>query len=917
MKALIFFLATLKLDPSRAETNSNPSRQPLVEKNEFLENFDEQKKPNKKTTTDEKLPFQVDDLYSGEFSYKTQNAVDWHSENSYYFRGNCQDQTGLCSRFLNDDGQGFVDTLILADEQINYDDLPGSKNGYQVSANSQFVAYFYNYQKQWRHSGFYDVNIYNITDANKMVTLKNIRYFRFRHRDIYQVFDTLNGFENSNFQDLYVFVDANNDLFVNRVTDPKNRDYFYSTDSGILNPGRMYNGVPDWVYEEEGVASDNAIYWSPSGESMAYAQFDNTKVEIMEYMTYDSSDSIYSGMKSYTYPKAGSEQTQVEVYVLPFQDLGTSKSEAIHAIKPVDDLDLISGGKDFNTGQAKDVTFNRIDFLDDNLLIIVWSSRIQNVSVSYLYDVSDLTTNFVYGSKLENSARYPLNKHGWIQQTEAVKYKNAETNEYLYFTIESNAAGWKNLYEYKIYNDDIINYPKLWKSKKTELSNFKDQISGEPRALYSTKAFHIPSNRVWVQVAAYDARDRHIFSIPSTISADYQSKIGDPWCVTCDGWQAGGETGNPANLTIPVKFGESKGEDRSQCRYANVGLPGNSAYNGQNTVIGELAKITVTCYGPDVPFTLYTRVCDCGRRLLLNNYFTVLEDNYILEENYFEGNKLLPTRQFGFHQAKNGLEEYTWQYEIWYPPTFDPSSNKKYPVIVDIYAGPGSQAVTSAWSLDVSDHVMVTQMDAVLLRVDTRGSGNAGDKLMFEVYQIIGQLEKVDVTNFIKEFSDNLDQDPEIANNWIDHEKVAIWGWSFGGYATSHTATYHNGAEVFNCAVAVAPLTARIYYDTLWSEITMGLPSENQINYDKGEPWDSEIEAAKNLKYTLIHGTGDDNVHFQNAARMNKELIKAGVEFNSYFYADEAHSISYDPNAKKHVYKLVVRKIDECFRGML
>ena len=104
-------------------------------------------------------------------------------------------------------------------------------------------------------------------------------------------------------------------------------------------------------------------------------------------------------------------------------------------------------------------------------------------------------------------------------------------------------------------------------------------------------------------------------------------------------------------------------------------------------------------------------------------------------------------------------------------------------------------------------------------------------------------------------------------------------------------------------------------YDTLWSEITMGLPEDNVEGYLKGEVWggdDSDMRNFDKIRFSVIHGTADDNVHFQNAARLGKEIIKSGADFNSYFYADEAHSINYGKNSKEHVYRLIERKLVDC-----
>merc|ERR1712050_585365 len=103
-------------------------------------------------------------------------------------------------------------------------------------------------------------------------------------------------------------------------------------------------------------------------------------------------------------------------------------------------------------------------------------------------------------------------------------------------------------------------------------------------------------------------------------------------------------------------------------------------------------------------------------------------------------------------------------------------------------------------------------------------------------------------------------------------------------------------------------LTSRLYYDTLWSEITMGLPDDNEDGYVKGQVWSADESNMSNfnkIKFSVIHGTADDNVHFQNAARLSKEIIKSGADFNAYFYADEAHSINFGEKSKEHVYRLI------------
>lgn len=366
----------------------------------------------------------------------------------------------------------------------------------------------------------------------------------------------------------------------------------------------------------------------------------------------------------------------------------------------------------------------------------------------------------------------------------------------------------------------------------------------------------------------------------------------NPWCITCDDWVNNGEIdGNPGHFTIPNKNTDG---NRTLCRYADVSLP-------DEKYIGHVEIMTATCYGPGIPYSVASSLCDCGRRIIFDPYFVILEDNYKLEDNL--ETKSLPQRSLDnkFYSERTGLN---FSYEAFFPPNFD--ENKEYAVLVDIYAGPGSQAIRSRFSLDFSDHLMTSKNNVILVRLDARGSGNDNDELKHSVYRKIGQIERVDVTDFVDWFSEQ---------EFVDKSKLAIWGWSFGGYATSHVAAYNEGSQLFNCAVAVAPLTSRTYYDTLWSEITMGLPDDNTEGYTKGEVWggdDSDMRNFDDIKFSVIHGTADDNVHFQNAARLSKEIIKSGADFNSYFYADEAHSINYAKNSKEHVYRLIERKLVDC-----
>jgi dipeptidyl-peptidase-4 len=153
----------------------------------------------------------------------------------------------------------------------------------------------------------------------------------------------------------------------------------------------------------------------------------------------------------------------------------------------------------------------------------------------------------------------------------------------------------------------------------------------------------------------------------------------------------------------------------------------------------------------------------------------------------------------------------------------------------------------------------------------------------------LGKLEIEDVINAVKEYS---------KNTFVDASRVGIMGWSYGGFMASLGIT--KGADVFKMAIAVAPVTNWRYYDNIYTERYMRTPQENPSGYDDNAP----EKMADKLKgnFLLIHGTADDNVHFQNSVMLTSALIKADKDFESEYYPDKAHGIS-GGNTRHQLYK--------------
>lgn len=221
------------------------------------------------------------------------------------------------------------------------------------------------------------------------------------------------------------------------------------------------------------------------------------------------------------------------------------------------------------------------------------------------------------------------------------------------------------------------------------------------------------------------------------------------------------------------------------------------------------------------------------------------------------------------------------------PLDFDPQ--KQYPVLMYVYGGPGSQNVADSWSGSRSLWFnLLAQKGYIVACVDNRGTGFRGQEFQKSTYLNLGKLETEDQIEGAKWLA---------KQSFIDENRIGIWGWSYGGYMSSLCIT--KGADVFKLAIAVAPVTTWRYYDSIYTERYLRTPQENPEGYDDNSP----INFADQLKgeFLLIHGTGDDNVHFQNSVAFSEAIIQANKPFEQAYYPNKNHGI-YGGNTSLHLY---------------
>ena len=273
------------------------------------------------------------------------------------------------------------------------------------------------------------------------------------------------------------------------------------------------------------------------------------------------------------------------------------------------------------------------------------------------------------------------------------------------------------------------------------------------------------------------------------------------------------------------------------------------------------------------------------------NEVRMLKDNSNLNNSLAE--YALSQKEFFNFKTTEGIDLNGWMMK---PHNFD--ETKQYPVFMYLYGGPGSQQVTDSWGgSNFLWYQMLTQQGYIVACVDNRGTGARGSEFKKCTYQQLGKLET----------EDQIEANRYLANlPYVDGSRIGIFGWSYGGYMSSLCLL--KGADEFKMAIAVAPVTNWRYYDTIYTERYMRTPQENASGYDDNSPI-NHVEKLKG-KYLLVHGSADDNVHYQNTMEMTNALVNANKQFDLFIYPNKNHGI-YGGYTRLHLFTKMTNFIKE------
>ncbi len=577
----------------------------------------------------------------------------------------------------------------------------------------------------------------------------------------------------------YVAFVYENNLY---IKDLKTENLKQITLDGKVN--NIINGTTDWVYEEE-FDITKGFYWSEDSKNIAFMRFDESNVKEFSMTMWGE---LYPTQHKYKYPKAGEENSKVDILVYSLANDNSTK---------------------LNVGSENYQYIPRISWIaNTNSLMVLKMNRLQNRYELLKYDISNGKNEIIF----VDDSKY------WVDVPPTIKFLN--NGNQLITTSERD--GFNHIY--------LVNF-KVEKSKKS-VSNIFQITKGQ---------FDIGS------ISGIDEKNRIIY-YTSSESAPINKEL---YSIKFDG-------------TKKTKISQREGN-----------------YEAQFTK--DFSYYINTFHDANTPPII--SVNDNKGKTIK----TIIDNKKL-------GEKIL---EFGF-QKKEFFSFNTKDTKLngWMikPKNFD--ANKKYPVLMYVYGGPGSQSVDNKWGyFDLAWYNLLAQKGYIVACIDNRGTADRGVEFKKVVYKQLGNLETEDQIEGAKYLS---------SQPYINSNRIGIFGWSYGGYMSTLCIT--KGADVFKTAIAVAPVTNWRYYDNIYTERFMRTPQENPNGYDDNSP----IKHIKNLKgnYLIIHGTADDNVHYQNAMEIINALIKENKKFDQFTYPNKNHFIT-GGYTRLHLYNMLTNYILE------
>ncbi|XP_072156634.1 inactive dipeptidyl peptidase 10 isoform X2 [Bemisia tabaci] len=738
---------------------------------------------------------------------------------------------------------------------------------FSISADGQFILLVHNVQKLFRHSFLAQYSIYE---------LKTTDLFPLLVGDVKGHPFLLHAEWSSVGQSLIIVHDY--DIYYK--TAPRDEKTFRVTRTAV--PGIISNGVPDWLYEEEILGTNTALWMSSDGNLLLYACFNDSlvgEVKFPWYGTSDDSQQYYPEIRSLRYPKAGTNNPEVSLFVADLSDVSNIKTKLL---KPPMML-----------GQTKGYYFSAVTLISSNEACVVWLNRAQNTSMTTICK-SPLWT-CIEAQRVSGEGR------GWVDPQSAPLF-SPDGNVYL--TLVPVRDGTSGFFRHIV----SVNINKKHMLPLTHGTYEINKIVAWDHEHHLAYYLGVPSD---------DPAQLHLYSV-ETEAPITGGPIAKPICLTCPAspnappviHYEGASTTSAKSGSDPSKmFYDAEEEVQEQAPTNEPSTKKKRKKTGEerekleelykpctyhNVVFSpDLSHYVLECLGPGIPtVSLYATNPNGKPRLL-----TILQNNTKLHERVSKialpQVKTFPVQISGGYQAHVRLH---------FPPGLKEEEITRYPLVLHVYGGPGTQLVTDIWKIDWDTYLSSTR-DYIVAQIDGRGASGQGYQKLHQVYKRLGSVEVADQLEVTEYLRDNL--------HVIDKRRVAVWGWSYGGFVSAMLLSTPN-QDVFHCGIAVAPVTSWRLYDSAYTERFMGVPNVtgNYKGYEESD-LSRRVEGFRDKMLFLVHGTADDNVHLQQSMILARALSNAGVLYRQQIYPDEAHTLS---GAKRHLYRSMANFFDDCFR---
>ncbi|KAI0071164.1 dipeptidyl aminopeptidase [Panus rudis PR-1116 ss-1] len=699
-------------------------------------------------------------------------------------------------------------------------DVNGSVIGHgswELSSDMKYMLIQANRKKQWRWSSFGNYYIHNLTSHE---TYPLIPPTDPPTTAIAKWSPTGESIAFVSSSDLYVL-----------PTPARNATPIRITSTGNAS---LFNGITDWVYEEEVYSGPTALWWSPDSSKLAFLSFDETAVDEYTFPVYNPTHDAYTVVPypdhvTMKYPKPGYNNPLVSVRVFEM-DKYNAQIEHSNAtanttvLAEQSTLELEWSGR----LPANDSVIQEIAWVGNTALLVKEVNRAASNGSVVLFDLHQGASNHgevvrVLGKNGEEG------DDGWIDSAQTIfplTSKLSKDDVPAYLDIIPSSDGY--------------NHIALFRPASNHTPQFL--TSGEWEVTDTILGVDFSGGLVHFQAANPSSTQRHIYSVP-----------------------------------LP--------KDASSARVEPKALTDNNVPAVYSADFSPQAGFYVLHYlGPNVPWQNIVRVDDPKFKYILAEN-SKLNDTIAMYET--------PTVTLSTIES-DGYELNVREIR---PPRMDLSGKTKYPVLFQVYGGPGSQQIRHSYNIDWH-HFIACSHKYIVVTVDGRGTGFKGRKLRNPVKDNLGHWETVDQINAAKIWA---------GKDYVDPKRIGIWGWSYGGFMSSKVVEANAG--IHSLAMAVAPVASWKLYDSIYTERYMDLPQVNPKGYVTASI--SNVTGFHEVDYLLAHGSGDDNVHYANSAHLLDMFTAAKVRnFRFRMFTDSDHSIN-TRGANREVYQFMTDFLTE------